>query len=147
MQTWARAKMSIVPCTKLSLIELNSFPNFPQIRKLVKREKKKQLVFSTTRRESSEIWVLFSLLVQIMWEWASQVALKVKNPPANEGDARDAGSIHGSGRSSGVGNGNPLQNSCLENYMDRVAWWVTVLGVTKNQARLSTAEANVKVDR
>ena len=53
------------------------------------------------------------------------MALKVKNPPANEGDARDAGSIHGSGRSSGVGNGNPLQYSCLENSMDREAWWAT----------------------
>ena len=75
------------------------------------------------------------------------MALKVKNPPANEGDARDAGSIHGSGRSSGVGNGNPLQYSCLENYMDRAAWRVTVLGVAKNQARPSTAEANERVDR
>ena len=43
----------------------------------------------------------------------------VKNPPANAGDARDAGSIPGSERSPGVGNGNPLQYSCLENPMDR----------------------------
>ena len=49
----------------------------------------------------------------------------VKNPPANAGDIRDAGSIPGSGRSSGRGHGNPLQYSCLENPMDRGAWWAT----------------------
>ena len=46
--------------------------------------------------------------------WASQVALVVKNPPANGGDVRDAGSIPGLGRSPG-GHGSPLQYSCLEN--------------------------------
>ena len=45
----------------------------------------------------------------------------VKNPPANAGDARDAGSIPGLGRSLGGGNGNTLQYSCLENLMDRGA--------------------------
>ena len=53
----------------------------------------------------------------------------VKNPPANAGEA---GSIPGSGRSPGEGNGNPLQYSCLENPMDRGAWWATVHGVTKS---------------
>ena len=52
---------------------------------------------------------------------ASQVALVVKNPLANAGDTRDMGSIPGLGRSSGGGNGNPLQYSCLENPMDREA--------------------------
>ena len=46
----------------------------------------------------------------------------VKNPPANAGDTRDSGSIPGSERSPGVGNGKPLQYSCLENPMDRGAW-------------------------
>ena len=46
---------------------------------------------------------------------ASQVALVVKNPPANAGDIRDAGLIPGSGRPPGGGRGNPLQYSCLEN--------------------------------
>ena len=45
----------------------------------------------------------------------------VKNPPANEGDVRDLGAISESGRSPGLGNGNPLQYSCLENPMDRGA--------------------------
>ena len=47
------------------------------------------------------------------------------------------GSIPGSGRSPGEGNGNPLQCSCLENSMDRGAWQATVHGVTKSQTRLS----------
>ena len=55
----------------------------------------------------------------------------VKNLPANAGDAGDAGSIPGMGRSPGGRNGNPLQYSCLENHMDRGAWWVTVHGVAK----------------
>jgi len=50
---------------------------------------------------------------------ASQVALVVKNPPANSGDIRDVDSIPGLGRSPGEGNGNPVQYSCLENPMDR----------------------------
>ena len=52
----------------------------------------------------------------------------VKNPPVNAGDTRDAGSIPGSGRSSGVRNGNLLQFSCLASSMGREAWWATVLG-------------------
>ena len=52
----------------------------------------------------------------------------VKNPPANAGDL---GSIPGSGRSPGGGNGNLLQYSCLENPMDRGPWWATVDGVAE----------------
>ena len=55
----------------------------------------------------------------------------VKKSPANAGDAGDTGSIPGSGRSPGGGNGNPLQYSCLENSMDREAWWATVDEVIK----------------
>ena len=56
----------------------------------------------------------------------------VKNLLANAGDIRDVGSIPGSGRSPGEGNGNPLQYSCLENSTDRGAWWATVHGVAKS---------------
>ena len=49
-----------------------------------------------------------------------------KNLPAKAGEARDPGSIPGSGRSPGEGNGNPPQYSCLENSMDRGAWQATV---------------------
>ena len=56
------------------------------------------------------------------------MALVVKNPPANAGDAGDMGSIPGLGKFPGGGHGNPLQCSCLENSMDRGAWWATVRG-------------------
>ena len=62
----------------------------------------------------------------------SQVVLVVKNPPASAGDARDMGLIPGLGRSPRVGNGTPLQYSCLENPMDGGAWWATVHGVAKS---------------
>ena len=64
---------------------------------------------------------------------ASQVALVVKNSPANPGDMRDAGSVPELGRSPGGGNSNPLQYSCLENSMDRGAWCATVHRVAKSQ--------------
>ena len=67
----------------------------------------------------------------------SQVALVVKNPPANAGDIIDMGSIPGSGRSPGEENGNPLQYSCLENPMDREAWQATVHRVAKSWTSLS----------
>ena len=56
----------------------------------------------------------------------------VKNLLANAGDAGDTGSILGSGRSPEVGNGNPLQYSCLENSVDRGAWRAAVQGVAKS---------------
>ena len=58
---------------------------------------------------------------------------KYKESPYNAGDP---GSIPGSGRSSGIGNGNPLQYSCLEIPMDRGAWWATVHGVAKSRTQL-----------
>ena len=62
----------------------------------------------------------------------------VKNPPANGGDIRDMGSIPGFARSPGGGHGNPLHYSCLENPMDRGAWWVTVHGVTASDTTEAT---------
>ena len=62
-----------------------------------------------------------------------KMVLVVKNAPDNGGDISDAGSAPGSGRSSGQGNGNLLQYSCLENSMDRTAWWATVYGIAKSQ--------------
>ena len=69
----------------------------------------------------------------------NQVALVVRNPPAN---AEEMSSILGSERSPGEGNGNPLQDSCLGNPMDRGAWWATVHRVTELDMteRLSTHE-------
>ena len=71
-----------------------------------------------------------------MFDWVSQVTVVVKNPPAIAGDVRDTGSLPGSRRSPGGGHGNPLQYSCLENPLEREAWWVTVHRVTKSQTRL-----------
>ena len=65
------------------------------------------------------------------------MVLVVKNPPANAGDIKDPGSIPGWGRSPGVGHGNPLQYSCLENFMDRGAWQAIVHGITKSQKQLT----------
>ena len=64
----------------------------------------------------------------------------LKYPLANAGDTGDAGLIPGSGRSLGVGNGNLLQYSCLENSMNRRTWWSTVHGVTESDTtgQLST---------
>ena len=71
-----------------------------------------------------------------MFDWVSQVTVVVKNPPAIAGDVRDTGLLPGSRRSPGGGHGNPLQYSCLENPLEREAWWVTVHRVTKSQTRL-----------
>ena len=57
--------------------------------------------------------------------------MMVKNPPGSTGDAREADSIPGLGRSHGEGNGNPFQYSCLENPMERGTWWAAVHGVVK----------------
>ena len=60
------------------------------------------------------------------------MALAVKNLAVNAGVVRDTGSIPGLGRSPGGRDGNPLQYSCLENPMNREAWWATVHGVAKS---------------
>ena len=65
-------------------------------------------------------------------ERASQVALMVKNPPANAGDIRDSDSISGSGRDPRGEQGNLLQYFCLDNPMDRGAWWATVHRVAQS---------------
>ena len=62
----------------------------------------------------------------------------VKNLPTTAGEAGDTGLIPGLGRFPGVGNGNPLQYSCLENSMDRRAWWPAVRKVAKTWTQLST---------
>ena len=64
----------------------------------------------------------------------------VRNPPANVQDTRDASLIPTLGRSLGVGNGNPIQYSSLENPMDRGAWRFQSTGLQKSQTRLSAHE-------
>ena len=86
--------------------------------------------------KDSNSWWFYDILIPLFLKSFS-VALLVKNPPANAGDARDAGSIPGMGRPPGGGNDNPLQHSCLENPMDRGAWWAIVHRVAKIWTRLS----------
>ena len=80
---------------------------------------------------------MFPLISPLHSHGASQMALVVKNLPANAGDIRDLGSIPGSGRSPGGGHGNPLQHSSPENPMDRGAWWSVVHGVEQDWSDLA----------
>ena len=75
------------------------------------------------------------------------VVLGGKNPPANAGDTRDLGLIpgSGSGRSLGGGHGNPLQYSCLENPVDRGAWWAIVCRISKSQTHLKWLRIHIPV--
>ena len=69
---------------------------------------------------------------------ASQEVLEVKNLPSNAGDIRDMGLIPGLGRSPGEGHGYPLQYSCLDNPVDRGAWWAAVEGVIQSDTTVNT---------
>ena len=78
--------------------------------------------FNMKRVNFYQITLMYAVNITWMLDvWASQVALVVKNLPADAGDTRDMGSIPGLGRSPEVGNNNPLQYSCLENSMGRGA--------------------------
>ena len=79
---------------------------------------------------------LFSRLAQ-KCSWGFLGGIVVNNQPANAGDTRVPGLISGWGRLPGVGNGNPLQYSCLGGLIDRGAWQATVHGVAKSRTRLS----------
>ena len=70
-----------------------------------------------------------------------------ENPPGNTGDIRDAGSIPGSGRPPGGRHGKPLHYSCLENCMDRGAWWATVHRVAKSQTQLKPLHTHTHIHR
>ena len=99
---------------------LYSLPQLPEWLSLLQRQ--------------MESWAVYGSLPETMGFPSGSV---VKAPLASAGDAGDKGLIPGLGSSPGGGNGSPLQYSCLENSMDRGAWWATVHGVTKNRTRLS----------
>ena len=90
---------------------------------LVKKKKTKKKRFERSR-EGGE----FEIFMEFKGVWSGWW-----NLPVNAGDISVAGSIPGLGISPGEGNGNPLQYSCLENSMDRRAWWATVHGVLKSR--------------
>ena len=88
-------------------------------------------------------WVTISFCTDsahqyVSGSFASQVSLVVKNTAVNAGDAREVDSIPGSGRYPEGEHGNPLQYSCLENPMDRRAWWATDHRVSKSQTWLTS---------
>ena len=86
---------------------------------------------NTTEQLNNKKWHNWISVFLCLTYWATQVVLTAKNLPANEEDVRDVSLIPGSGKSPGGGYGNPLQYSCLENPMDRGAWWTTVHRVAK----------------
>ena len=88
--------------------------------------------FSTSANRKALIGITECKSSFPLYNWASQVALVVKNPPANVGDIRVVALIPGSGSSSGGGHGNPLQYSCLKNPVDRGVWLATVPRVTES---------------
>ena len=93
---------------------------------------------SETREENS--YYLIWEYMQSAWHLGKWKVLKESGGSDTKVSACNAGdlcAIPESGRSSGEGNGNPLQYSCLENSMDGGAWWATVHGVAKSQTRLS----------
>ena len=92
------------------------------------------LVFVSLLLHHGTVHVCVGRSIESPTHGASQLAQVVKNPPANAGDV---GSVSGSGRSSGVGNGSPLQYSHLENPMGRGGWRAAVHGVAKSRTRLS----------
>ena len=94
--------------------------------------KTQQLHTHTHTQTHTHIYIYVYIYISI---WVSQVALVVKNPPANAGDAKDMDSIPGLVRSPREGYVNPLKYSCLENPTVRWAWWATVHGVTKSQTQ------------
>ena len=91
-------------------------------------------VFTIAQIDKPNICTLLSYLHSLFHPSGFPGGSEVKASACNVGDL---GSIPGSGRSPGEGNGNSLQYSCLENPMDRGAWWATVHGVAKSQTRLS----------
>ena len=123
----------------------------PWVRKLSRRRHGSALQYSCLENLMQRAWWLQSLGSQrVIHAWsnpalthasqyigASQVVQWQKNSPNSAGVIEDLSLIPGTGKSSGVGNGNSLQYSCLGNPMDRGDWWSTVHGVTESQTLLS----------
>ena len=94
-----------------------------------------QTFFTQSRTLNISVWFYFLVLYYTSGDFPGSAV--VKNSPSNAGDTRDSGLIPGLGRSPGEGNSNPLQYSCLGNFMDRGAWRARVHGVTKSYTGLS----------
>ena len=108
-------------------------------------EDRRQNQVQEDRAMSLSLTSAFKIPQLLQFYRASQVALVVRNPPANAGDIIGSGSIPGSGRSSWGGQGNLLQYSCLGNPVSRGAWQAraTVHGVTKSRTQLKQLSMRV----
>ena len=99
-------------------------------------------------RELKIVLIFFNILQSVdkQVKAVNQVAIMVKNLPSKTWDVRGMGLTPGSGRSPGEGTGTPLQYSCLENSVDRGAWWATFYGVAESdtQKQLSTQHSDPK---
>ena len=137
---------SVIPFSS----HLQSFPasgSFPNESVLCIRWPK-YLTLSPITRDKSHAWskpipepIRDFVCSSLLSLWVSQVVLVIKNSPAGDtGDAGDIGLIPGPERSTRVGNGSPLQYSCLENYVGRGAWQTTVHGPAKSWTWWSTAQ-------
>ena len=98
-------------------------------------------------RKSLTISLLLFLPFPVFDKWTSQVVLVVKNPLANAGDLRGAGLTPGSERSPGGGHGNTLQDSCLENPMNRGTWRALVHSVAKSRTILKQLSTHTLFDK
>ena len=94
----------------------------------------------TTKKEKDSRGI-FSLQLYYLWLYNCQGFPGGSEGKASACNAGDPGSIPGSGRSPGEGNGNPLLYPCLENPMDRGAWWATVHGVTRVRHNRATSRS------
>ena len=116
-------------------------PLFRKNEKVITEELAFEREILEKKKKGGGNWYSLICVHYIISCWTSQMVLVVKNLPAKAGDVRDVDSVPGLGRSPGGGHGNPLQNPCPENPMDRGAWRATAHGVAKNQTwlkRLST---------
>ena len=96
--------------------------------------KRRTLKITGLRNQNKRVKMRPEFLITVYREDGYPGSSDVKESACNAGDP---GSITGSGRSPGEGNGNPLQYSCLQNFMNRGAWWATVHGVAQSRTRLS----------
>jgi len=103
--------------------------------------------FSLCLENCEELWGLHSWIVLFSLNINYQVALVIKNLPASAGDRSDVGSIAGSGRSPGVGNGNPLKYSHLQNSHGQRSWWATVHRVAKSQTWLKWLSTHITMSK
>ena len=104
-------------------------------------DKARKSAFTHTHTQPGDPQALYHTLEQKLFECAPlglPDGKVVKNRPTNAGDTGNGSSVPGWGRSPEVGNGNPLQDSCLGNSMDRGAWWAIAPRVSKSWTRLNT---------